>query len=329
MRCIGQQALMNFFDTVLIVADVLQIIVEQAGAGNSGGPVSLLRFVRLFRSSRLLRLMSLGVFSDFFAMIMGLIGGLTTLASALVLFVLIVYMTSLVFRELFGRRPLENIFEYFDSVPRSMFTIFRCSFGDCNSITGVPIFEFVNVSYGGFYSLLYCSLMFLVTVGLFNVISAIFVESTMQAAQQLVLAQKQIRLDDTKLWKENVSTLMKCFMDHCDLEPEDTADVKNQLEKMMAYPLEPDLFGEWIKDERVIYALKQLDIEPDDHAYLFDILDCDNSGQLFVVEVIDGISRLRGESRRSDIITIDLMIRSIQSQCDSLVKGMNQLILRK
>merc|ERR1711920_1120115 len=67
-----------------------------------------------------------------------------------------------------------------------------------------------------------------------------------------------------------------------------------------------------VKDPAAIAALNNLDIDPGDHEFLADILDPDNSGEITIPELLDGIRRLRGEPRRSDIISVDLMIRSLQ-----------------
>merc|ERR1719326_1255304 len=86
-----------------------------------------------------------------------------------------------------------------------------------------------------------------------------------------------------------------------------------------------ELFAKWIADDRVKRALDELDINPDDHEKLFDILDSDNTGAMFVNEVLDGIARLRGEPRRSDIVCVDLMVRSIQKQCQYACEGVSKL----
>merc|ERR1712061_792207 len=128
--------------------------------------------------ARLLRLLRSEVVRDLLSMIQGM-GGFPTLIWSMVLFLLVIYITSLLFHEFFGKAPVEHVSDYFDNVPRSMFTTFRCAFGDCSAAGGVPIFEHVQDSHGFMASVLYCLFTFTITVGLFNVISAIFVESTM------------------------------------------------------------------------------------------------------------------------------------------------------
>lgn len=297
----------------------------------------MFRLVRLIRLVRLLRLLRLPVFHDLIAMITGLIGGFSTLIWAIALFALIIYVVSLMFREFFGRTHSVYIYRYFSSVPRSMFTVFRCAFGDCSAKEGVPIFEWIHDQYGVFFSLLYCCFVFVIGIGLFNVISAIFVESTMAAAQNLEVQKKQDRIADMNLWASRVTTLLLCFMEYSGmaveaeqfdadhdgkLDADEIIGYREAMKCMIDCEIGPETFAKWVNDERVSKALKELDINPDDNAYLFDIFDADNCGNVLVNEVIDGVQRLRGEPRRSDIITVDLMVRCLQDQ----VRDMREVV---
>merc|ERR1712050_654715 len=49
----------------------------------------------------------------------------------------------------------------------------------------------------------------------FNVISAIFVESTMASAEQIAKRKLQARFEDEHRWAVNVSTLIKCLIAKC------------------------------------------------------------------------------------------------------------------
>jgi len=315
-------AVANIFDFFLVLIDWVQLIVKASGGTMQGTPsASLFRIARLIRLARLARLLRLPIFQDLVSMITGLVGGAMTLMWAIALFFLIVYVCALLFREFFGRTIVENVSDYFDSVPRSMFTVFRCSFGDCSSAGGVPIFEHITEAYGSGSSILYCVFTFTISVGLFNVISAIFVESTMSAAIKNDLDAKQARLADQDLWEHRVAILMIVFLEQTGGDTH-RSSIKGHLSTLVVKEVTLDMFSLWINDKRVIKALNDLDINKDDHNYLFDILDCDNGGAIFMSEVIDGLSRLRGEPRRSDIITVDLMVRSIQNQCNTLEANM-------
>mmetsp|Transcript_53022 Transcript_53022/g.87899 ORF Transcript_53022/g.87899 Transcript_53022/m.87899 type:complete len:153 (+) Transcript_53022:66-524(+) len=71
-------------------------------------------------------------------------------------------------------------------------------------------------------------------------------------------------------------------------------------------------------DEETKEALNKLYIDPGDREKLADILDPDHSGSIGFLELVNGLQRLRGLPRRSDIVTIDLMLRSVQEKMDEI-----------
>jgi len=325
----GRARYSNCFDAFLVFIDLLQLslmVIAPDAAKNTGDlpSASLFRVVRLIKLTRLLRLLRNEVFKDLLSMIQGLMGGLTTLAWSMVLFLLMVYILALLFRELLGRKEKENVFEFFDSVPRSMFTTFRCSFGDCSTAGGVPIFEYVHKEYGWPVTLFYCLFVFIVTIGLFNVISAIFVESTMVAAMALENSRKKARLQDEKLWNTRITTLVKRIMavSHDHDVPERMSDAVAEIHSIS---VDRDVIDRVVHDAAAIQALNDLDIDPEDHAHLSDILDPDNGGTIEICELIEGLRRLRGDPRRSDIVCCDLMIRALQKAVSDIKLKVNEV----
>merc|ERR1712232_106227 len=236
-------------------------------------------------------------------MVSGMIGGLATLLWAVLILIVFIYVTALMFKELFGdedhmNEQGVNVRDYFKSLPRSMLTIFRCYFGDCSSFGGISLVESMQRAYGWRATILLCALFFFVTVGLFNVISAIFVESTLAAATAIQLQHKRERLSDDLRWSQGLSTLITKLMGIVG-NMESTGNIEDDLPLIQTMLVYENHFEEWIKDPVTVNALRDLDILDEDHPYLFDIIDCDNSGAFEVMELIECLQRLRGEPRRS------------------------------
>merc|ERR1711990_1054849 len=88
---------------------------------------SLFRICRIVRLVRLLRIIRLDACEDLIAMVSGMIGGMTTLMWCVMLFIIVVYVTALLFREFYGRGNIMvgrvHVNSYFNSVPRSMLTV--------------------------------------------------------------------------------------------------------------------------------------------------------------------------------------------------------------
>merc|ERR1712113_647718 len=105
-------------------------------------------------------------------MIFGLAQGLITLGWAMLVLAMVIYVAALICRDLLGRSNA-NTAQYFNSVPRSVFTIFRCSFGDCSTYDGMPLIEHILRNHKDqtvLWYTLYGSYTFFITIGLFNII---------------------------------------------------------------------------------------------------------------------------------------------------------------
>eukprot|EP00928_Gymnodinium_smaydae_P036310 TRINITY_DN2539_c0_g1_i1.p1 TRINITY_DN2539_c0_g1~~TRINITY_DN2539_c0_g1_i1.p1 ORF type:complete len:591 (-),score=98.65 TRINITY_DN2539_c0_g1_i1:293-2065(-) len=315
----GPSKYSNCFDACLIGIDLMQLILDlvvenkdTAASGSNAPSASLFRIIRLGKLVRIIRLLKAPVFKDLLAMMQGMLGGMVTLGWSLILFVITVYVMALIFREAFGRQFREHVYDYFNSVPRSMFTTFRCSFGDCSDRNGVPIFEFVTQEYGPVYSWMYCLFVFFVSIGLFNVISAIFVESTVAAASAMQAEKRKARMRDENRWSHYVTTVFTRLLDITSGHDNLQDDLANNVEEIYNLEVPNEVIDELAADDVVGSALSALDIDPEDRDYLSEILDPDNGGTINVIELVEGLRRLRGEPRRSDIVTVNLILRNIQ-----------------
>jgi len=299
-------------------------------------PISVFRLVRLIRLTRILRLFRHKAFKDLFAMVQGLTCGMATLVWAMVLFVVLIYIVSLFCRELLGPSEpgnsstcaSEEIMPYFKTVPRALFTVFRCSFGDCSTAGGTPLFEHIAKECP-WWGISYSLFTFVVVVGLFNVISAIFVESTMTSAAELSNEKLQARLLSPKIWAVNVTKVLTALINASSVSSALNMEELSELEggkcsdllvsKLVKAEFPKALFDAVVKgDGEVRDAISNLDINEHEISYLSDILDPDNGGSVGMLELVDGLRRLRGEPRRGDIIAVDLMMRSSQEKIDHI-----------
>jgi len=326
----GPHTKSNKVDSVLIAVDLVQLVISL------GSPetdlfinASLFRVVRLVKLARLLRLVKARVFQDLVLMIQGILGGMATLGWAMLLFFMVIYVVSLLFRESLGNGDQEHVSEHFNSVPKSAFTTFRCAFGDCSAASGVPIFEHVvRGELGGLFGLMYGLFTFTITIGLFNVISAIFVESTLAATSSIMESRQRARLaDETRLFS-GVTTFIKLLLDedpNCDYD----GNLSDAVDLLYDVEFPASFIDELVQNDAVIAALDELDINPLDRSRLTDIFDPDNGGTIALVDIAAGIRKLRGEPRRSDIINVDLMIRWMQGTVREILDIVKEIPTKK
>lgn len=193
--------------------------------------------------------------------------------------------------------------------------------------------ESIAESYGGGFALLYCLFVFSMTIGLFNVVSAIFVDSTMAAAARKALCTATQRLEDEDRWATNVTTIIKAVLAETPNDP--TWGITNEVaslgslinldsitsevvDKIVKVEFDRHIMENLVRCDAVKLSLNELDIDSADHNILWDILDPDHSGLISVLELVDGLQRLRGVPRRSDTVTVQLMMRALQEQVDEI-----------
>jgi hypothetical protein len=318
----------NIFDFLIVAVDLLQLTLEMMNIDllSDAPAASLFRVARLVRLVRLIRIARLDMLDDLVALISGMVGGMTTLMWCIVLFFLILYCTSLLFREFFGRGDPyifpstgEDMTSYFNSVPRCLLTVFRFFFGDFGTEQGIDMFQGLMDHYGAVSAVFVCALFFMITIGLFNVIAAIFVESTLAAANEGQIAKKTDRMNNEILWSTRITSLVRKLFEYNGNEVPNK--LSEDLYSFQKQAIPEDVFERFMVDPKVVGALNDLEIDESDHKYLFDILDNDNTGSIIISQLTDGLERLRGDPRRSDIICVDLMVRSIQQQTDFLVNA--------
>merc|ERR1712151_472318 len=200
--------------------------------------------------------------------------------------------------------------------------IVRCSFGECSTSIGSPIIEHVTEAYGGVWGLCYSIFVFFITIGFFNVITAIFLESTTTAAVEVNLRKERMRLSDRKLWAGSVATIIRKIlaMEPCGLPPD--GKLSTFMEEILQVEVSRVDLNKLIKEDKdVKQVLHNLDIETHDHNKIGDILDVSHKGSISILDLVNGLKRLRGGNlKRSDVVSIDLMLQSLQEQ----VKGLSR-----
>lgn len=232
----------------------------------------------------------------------------------------------------------------FSSVGRAMLTVFNCLTDSCSSPGGSPLMWHLWDAYGFWLVMCYVVMFIFVTFGIFNLILAIFVESTMAYAHESTqkraskrhvknqrharkLQQLLIRICTTTdvsgknaMWDsefERLEGLRGHIHNYCSLfkgwirptEEEDDADVPAS---HLNLHVDKKSFEEALELKEVQNLLEDLEIEVACRDHLFEVLDADGNGFLAVSELAEGIMRLRGPADKGDAIATVLMLRSLQ-----------------
>jgi len=339
----GPDRFFNLFEVSLAALAILEIVLAvislQADI-SSGQVLSLFRIVRLFRVFRVFRLIRLEVFNELKVMIRGTIGGMRTLMWSCVLIFLPVYSMSLVLRETLDYNSPDGELmeaEYFGTVPLAFFSVFRCIvIGECADKSGRPLFVLVTQSNGWPYALLYCSMAVFMSFGLFNVIVAMFVENVVRAAKAKQVAQRRERLRDKMYFAKKISELLVVILDYHDFKSSKddfghtnstgkNPQIQDIFELAAELEIDRSAFERMRMDPRAQKILDELDIADEDEDNLFSTLDCDNSGCIDIEELCAGIAKLRGDTCRSDIVSINFLVQEVRSE----VRGYMTHLMRR
>lgn len=352
--CFGPGCTWNWLDVSLLVLSLLEYLTSV--------PSDALRILRLLRLFRLFRVFRLSACSDLAFMLKGLMGGLRILVSAMVLLFSLLYAIALLMINTIGKsdRSMELFGEdaehYFSTVPRCMFVAFRCFLGECGDAYGVSLISLMSKELGVQFELPFVIATMVINFGIFNLIIAVYVEATLEAARQSASPEEvkaHTRLVATsvkRLVKRAVAvealirkarrTMPTCVMKsvtgdlteprgdafRVPLHAHELEDVTSEVD------INKDLFTTMLLDPVIQNCLDDLQVPPN-RINLFEALDSDGSGSIGLIELIGGILAIRGEVKKSDTIACLLSVRCLQGNLaehredmDKVLRGLNIVV---
>lgn len=300
--------------------------------------MGIMKMLKLFRLGRVVRLLKFKIFAELKLMVQGVFTGLRVLLWAVVLLMILMYLLAMVGRTLYGapagKPPMEdNEFDEFATVFQSWLTMFRCFTEGCADYNGVPLQERLRMSHGSagvIFVISYILVFLFITIGIFNLIMAVFIDSVNDGS----LKKKQRDLGLTAEKTEYVLSDLfkaKCLTEFKKREGKQSAQEQEGLERslhsvnslkrsgtlletsgairrvMERYNIviNQDTFTKWLyTDKELIETLSDADIDLSVKFDLFDVLDADLSGELDFGELIDGLMKCRGPVSKNDVIAI-------------------------
>lgn len=321
----------NNLDVSIIVMAIADLSVQASGAELTGsGTTTILRLCRLTRLSRLFRMLRFKMLRELTLMLKGLLAGLRTLGWAMVLLMTVIYAIAVILTSVVGNSEvvqvtIPNASEYFSTVPRSMFTAFRCFTSDCADTNGRSLVALLARALGWMFTLPYIVLVMLVTFGIFNLIMAIYVESTLSSAkrQDEVDARRSknesLRIArSTKMLLKKFCAVHRTFGSHSisPLGGEASMQLYDDLEDG-SLAVTKEIFLLALQDSEVQHLMDDLDIVPN-RAHLFDALDANGRGVIQLTDLMHGLLKVRGDAYKSDIIACLMAVRSLQDSVQSM-----------
>jgi len=343
----GNQWYWNMLDAVIVTLGMTEIILSSMEKKGDWWGASLISLIRLFRLVRLLRFKVLGELRQ---MVAGVFAGLRVLFWAVVLLVFFVFVVALITRNIIGASgrdlPKQLQTDAFGNMMWSMFTVFRCVTDGCSAYDGTPLQVYMLESLGPIFMLTYVLVYLFVTVGIFNLIMAIFIDNVMESsvrkrqyerensAAQMEIRLKQLicelsRSDRQHKKKTNMLTHLRDawlwfdrrFRGHKRSHARKRAILDRHCGQLEAtLTITKEVWNTWIQDQDLIDLLQDMDVHTGNKDCLFDVLDSDLSGQLEVNEVVSGLMTLRGPPEKCDTVATLLTVRHIAGMIEDIHK---------
>eukprot|EP00439_Symbiodinium_sp_Y106_P042251 s331_g5.t1 len=330
----GSDVYWNLFDLFLGASGLADLLIQFVGGQESDmEATSLLRFCRLIRLVRIVKIFRIRFMKDLRLMVKGLLAGIRTLALAFVLLFAVLYVISgfsaMTIGSHYDAMSLTDgntLIPYFRTIPDAMFTAFRCFTGECTTYAGEPIHYLLALEFGYPFMFLYVACYMLVTMGIFNVILAVYVDITMKAAKEndAVNAEQYSResirvAKTTRELLKKFSAAYRLFNDMDSTKESSSWGARLDLGKtgmfneteMHKIAITKELFLLIVQDSAVQKLMDELDLPPD-RANLFEIIDADGSGTLQITELLHGLLKIRGDLSKSDAVASLLATRAVQ-----------------
>ncbi|CAJ1340824.1 unnamed protein product [Effrenium voratum] len=342
----GAERYWNWFDLFLCMTGVTDVAVQLASDSQSDiAGASLLRFCRLIRLVRIVKLFRVKFMKDLRLMVKGLVAGIKTLMLAFALLFAVLYVISGFATITVGQyqRTTEiGLQKYFSNIPASMFTAFRCFTGECMNDVGQPISYLLAAEFGLPFIFCYVSSYMLVSMGIFNLILAVYVDITMRAAKEndAVTAEQYSResIRVARTTRELLKKFAAAYHQSHDVDNMTSSTFLDALSKRRTdkstmlftddeiqenIAISKELFLLTIQDRTVQSLMDDLDLPPD-RANLFEIIDADGSGTLGLPELVQGMLKIRGEISKSDTVAALLVAKAVQSMVSSHMEDSGQ-----
>jgi hypothetical protein len=296
----------NLFDIVVVISALVESILNRFVDGQSAfrmliSKSTLLRIIRLLRVVRVTRVGKvLVVFRELRIMVYALCGALKSFVWTCVMLVFVILVFGVLFTEGSLVYSLEagaldaaataELQEYFGTLVTSMDSLYMAISGGADWGTMVRPLGLLPAYYRPAFYLYITFTMFAVL----NVLTAVFIESTMLHCQQ----DREFIIQSEMSAKRRFMSTMEEVFDELD----SNNSGKISLDELEAHLHEPD----------VAAYFSALDLDIKRVRKLFTLIDWDRSGGIDREEFTFGCLRLKGAAKSLDLAILDGEVRSIR-----------------
>jgi voltage-gated sodium channel len=289
---VGKDWKWNIFDAALVCSAMMEFVVETVN-------LSFLRILRVARIVRIVKVVrTVKSLQSLRNMVFALLSSLVCLFWAFVMILIVLFLFGLIFLgavlqyienvNILSEIEMEHastVYMHFGSLPDTMTTLFAAVTGGQDWMNYGDIVKEIGRHNGGdFYFYVFVFYIGFCFVGMFNVVTGIFVDSAVctRTDDEVV----QCWRDDLARTSEEVRNIFAA----ADVDSSGTMSIEELLEQL--------------ENPRVSAYFSGLEIDPSEAGIIFTLLDTDGDNQVTVDEFINGTMRLKGHAKSVDIMTM-------------------------
>mmetsp|Transcript_78570 Transcript_78570/g.254018 ORF Transcript_78570/g.254018 Transcript_78570/m.254018 type:complete len:682 (+) Transcript_78570:127-2172(+) len=281
----------NLFDTFIVSIMVLEQLDRLlTTTGMPFGQVASLRMLRSVRVVRVIRMVrAMKFLSGLRVLLQTVLAALRSMVWTCVVVVTVLYMFGVMFTQgvvdyCAGNATCRSkedgaILKRFGSISSTLLSLFMTM---CNGISWDEFFTILK-DLPGFFSFMFIVYVAVAFFAVLNVVTGIFVETTLQVAtvDRDSVVQEELRVKELYL-----KAAHEIFLD---------------LDKDGSNELTIEEFKHAVKDKNIIAYFNALELDFTDVMTLFVLLDRDQSGAIPLEEFLRGCMRLKGEAKSLDL----------------------------
>jgi len=313
----GPDRFWNFLDAFLVLASLLELVLELVLEGPTIPDLAFLRILRMFRIARLgkviLKVKALNVLRT---MLYTIANSGRVLLWALILVVLVNFTFAIVFSEAVrghlstfetnaindgNQEDLNMMQTKFGGLPKIMDRLFEATSGGADWADHAEVLAQI----GNVYYYVWCLYVFGMLIGILNVVTGLFVDNAVQVSlkdrNEVIMAQRdkqrQAMIDLRSIFRE--------------------ADVDH------SQTLTWEEFKSHLSKLEVQTHFETLGISVTDLKELFSTLDRHEDGTVDITEFVGGFMHLKGSATRIDLVSLITMSQTIVDSVQEIMHALH------
>lgn len=329
----------NWFDVIVVAAAIVDVWILSLIQSESGAGMNSLTILRISRLVRLVRMVKLvRMLSGLYIMVVAFWHALQSMFFLGIMMIFGILIYSIFAVTLIGRndsfdevrigRDHETVYDRFGTVSRAMYSLFEIMTLEGWEEVSRPLVTKQPLTF-----LFIGSFILIFTFGMLNMIVALVVQKTLEQTSRVdEHAQKEAR----RQIEEELRMMKKLFVKRASEDGSRSTNGTSPSSSTHVAELEsrnitPEQFEQALKENDALRKqVLGIGVHPTEAKELFTVLDWDQSGEVTVRELMDGLAKLQaGAPSPWDAMATHASVRHVQRRVEELQQAVIALAAKQ